>query len=126
MAGARHRPLTHVVLIGQQWPLLSSRPERALGLYRGEFLAGFSLDVEPFDALFGNAYFWHEMVHMYLAAFLVGLGVVPAAALGGIVLGVLAIRRGGRIVGAASILANLPALIGCGFLFLFFALGGSR
>jgi len=24
-------------------------PERALGLYRGEFLAGFSLDVEPFD-----------------------------------------------------------------------------
>jgi cytochrome bd ubiquinol oxidase subunit I len=28
-------------------------------------------DVEPFDALFGNAYFWHEMVHMYLAAFLV-------------------------------------------------------
>jgi formylglycine-generating enzyme required for sulfatase activity len=25
-------------------------PERALALYRGEFLAGFSLDVEPFDA----------------------------------------------------------------------------
>src|SRR5262245_57953268 len=24
-------------------------PERALGLYRGEFLAGFNLDVEPFD-----------------------------------------------------------------------------
>ena len=28
-------------------------------------------EVEPFAALFGNAYFWHEMVHMYLAAFLV-------------------------------------------------------
>ncbi|HWM09792.1 MAG TPA: cytochrome ubiquinol oxidase subunit I [Solirubrobacteraceae bacterium] len=32
---------------------------------------GRAVDVEPFDALFGNAYFWHEMVHMYLAAFLV-------------------------------------------------------
>ena len=29
------------------------------------------VDVEPFKALFGNAFFWHEMVHMYLAAFLV-------------------------------------------------------
>jgi cytochrome bd ubiquinol oxidase subunit I len=32
---------------------------------------GRAVDVEPFDALFGNAYFWHEVVHMYLAAFLV-------------------------------------------------------
>src|ERR687895_2408900 len=32
---------------------------------------GRTVDVEPFDALFGKAFFWHEMVHMYLAAFLV-------------------------------------------------------
>ena len=32
---------------------------------------GRAVDVEPFEALFGNAFFWHEMVHMYLAAFLV-------------------------------------------------------
>jgi cytochrome d ubiquinol oxidase subunit I len=32
---------------------------------------GRAVDVEPVKALFGNAYFWHEMVHMYLAAFLV-------------------------------------------------------
>jgi cytochrome d ubiquinol oxidase subunit I len=39
---------------------------------------GRAVDVEPFDALFGNAYFWHEMVHMYLAAFLVA-GFVTAS-----------------------------------------------
>jgi cytochrome d ubiquinol oxidase subunit I len=32
----------------------------------------------PFKALFGNSYFWHEMVHMYLAAFLVA-GFVTAS-----------------------------------------------
>jgi cytochrome d ubiquinol oxidase subunit I len=32
---------------------------------------GRAVDVHPIDALFGNPYFWHEMVHMYLAAFLV-------------------------------------------------------
>jgi cytochrome d ubiquinol oxidase subunit I len=39
---------------------------------------GRAVDVEPFEALFGNAYFWHEMVHMYLAAFLVA-GFVTAS-----------------------------------------------
>ena len=39
---------------------------------------GRAVDVEPIDALFGNAYFWHEMVHMYLAAFLVA-GFVTAS-----------------------------------------------
>jgi cytochrome d ubiquinol oxidase subunit I len=39
---------------------------------------GRAVDVRPFDALFGNAYFWHEMVHMYLAAFLVA-GFVTAS-----------------------------------------------
>jgi cytochrome bd ubiquinol oxidase subunit I len=39
--------------------------------------AGFRLDhgkvvdVHPFAALFGNSYFWHELVHMYLAAYMV-------------------------------------------------------
>src|SRR5215210_128434 len=32
----------------------------------------------PFSALFGNSYFWHEMVHMYLAGFLVA-GFVTAS-----------------------------------------------
>jgi len=29
------------------------------------------VDVQPFAALFGNSYFWHELVHMYLAAYMV-------------------------------------------------------
>jgi cytochrome d ubiquinol oxidase subunit I len=45
------------------------------------------VDVEPFDALFGNAFFWHEMIHMYLAAFLVAgfvtAGVYAVSALRG-------------------------------------------
>src|SRR3954452_6918858 len=32
---------------------------------------GRAVDVRPWDALFGNPYFWHELVHMYLAAYLV-------------------------------------------------------
>ena len=32
---------------------------------------GRTVDVEPLDALFGNPYFWHEMVHMYVAAYIV-------------------------------------------------------
>src|SRR4051812_7179491 len=32
---------------------------------------GRAVDVRPWDALFGNSYFWHELVHMYLAAYLV-------------------------------------------------------
>jgi cytochrome d ubiquinol oxidase subunit I len=28
-------------------------------------------DVHPFDALFANSYFWHELVHMYLAGYIV-------------------------------------------------------
>jgi cytochrome d ubiquinol oxidase subunit I len=39
---------------------------------------GRAVDVEPFKALFANSYFWHEMVHMYLAAFLVA-GFVTAS-----------------------------------------------
>ena len=39
---------------------------------------GRAVDVEPMRALFGNSYFWHEMIHMYLAAFLVA-GFVTAS-----------------------------------------------
>ncbi len=37
-----------------------------------------TLGEPPMKALFGNSYFWHEMVHMYLAAFLVA-GFVTAS-----------------------------------------------
>jgi cytochrome d ubiquinol oxidase subunit I len=36
-------------------------------------------DVHPFHALFGNSYFWHELIHMYLAAYMV-TGFVLASA----------------------------------------------
>jgi cytochrome d ubiquinol oxidase subunit I len=36
------------------------------------------VDVKPFEALFANSYFWHELIHMYLAAFLVA-GFVTAS-----------------------------------------------
>jgi cytochrome d ubiquinol oxidase subunit I len=39
---------------------------------------GEAVDVHPFHALFGNSYFWHELVHMYLAGFIVA-GFVLAA-----------------------------------------------
>jgi cytochrome bd ubiquinol oxidase subunit I len=39
---------------------------------------GRAVDVEPWKALFGNDYFWHELVHMYLAGFIVA-GFVTAA-----------------------------------------------
>jgi cytochrome d ubiquinol oxidase subunit I len=32
---------------------------------------GEAVDVHPFEALFQNDYFWHELVHMYLAGFIV-------------------------------------------------------
>jgi cytochrome d ubiquinol oxidase subunit I len=36
-------------------------------------------DVHPVDALFGNPYFWHELVHMYLAGYIVTGFLVAAA-----------------------------------------------
>jgi cytochrome d ubiquinol oxidase subunit I len=39
---------------------------------------GRAVDVHPWSALFGNSYFWHEIIHMYLAAFLVA-GFVTAS-----------------------------------------------
>src|SRR4030095_14337022 len=32
---------------------------------------GKAVDVHPVQALFGNSYFWHELVHMYLAGYMV-------------------------------------------------------
>jgi cytochrome d ubiquinol oxidase subunit I len=39
---------------------------------------GKAVEVHPWSALFGNDYFWHELVHMYLAGFIVA-GFVTAA-----------------------------------------------
>ena len=40
-------------------------------------------DVNPWQALFGNSYFWHELVHMYLAGYMVtGFLVAGAYAIG--------------------------------------------
>jgi cytochrome d ubiquinol oxidase subunit I len=39
---------------------------------------GRAVDIEPWSALFANDYFWHEFVHMYLAAFIVA-GFVTAS-----------------------------------------------
>jgi cytochrome d ubiquinol oxidase subunit I len=32
---------------------------------------GHAVDVHPWSALFGNSYLWHELVHMYVAAYIV-------------------------------------------------------
>lgn len=40
---------------------------------------GKAVDVDPWSALFGNEFFWHELVHMYVAAFIV-VGFVVASA----------------------------------------------
>jgi cytochrome d ubiquinol oxidase subunit I len=41
--------------------------------------AGKAVDVHPLQALFGNSYFWHEFVHMYLAGYIVTGFLVAAA-----------------------------------------------
>jgi len=41
------------------------------------------VDVHPWQALFGNSYFWHELVHMYLAGYIVtGFVLAGAYAIG--------------------------------------------
>jgi cytochrome bd ubiquinol oxidase subunit I len=40
---------------------------------------GQAVDVHPWSALFGNSYLWHEIVHMYVAAYIV-VGFLVAAA----------------------------------------------
>jgi cytochrome d ubiquinol oxidase subunit I len=47
------------------------------------FVGGHVTDVHPWGALFGNSYFWHELVHMYLAGYMVtGFVLASAYALG--------------------------------------------
>jgi cytochrome d ubiquinol oxidase subunit I len=40
---------------------------------------GRAVDVHPVDALFGNSYLWHELVHMYVAGYMVTGFAVAAA-----------------------------------------------
>jgi cytochrome d ubiquinol oxidase subunit I len=40
---------------------------------------GKAVDVHPFQALFANSYFWHELIHMYLAAYMVTGFVIASA-----------------------------------------------
>jgi hypothetical protein len=41
---------------------------------------GHAVDVRPVDALFGNWFFWHELVHMYTAGYIVTASQSPAPA----------------------------------------------
>jgi cytochrome d ubiquinol oxidase subunit I len=44
---------------------------------------GRPVDVHPVDALFGNSFLWHELIHMYVAAYIVtGFAVAAAYAYG--------------------------------------------
>src|SRR5262245_4088688 len=43
-----------------------------------DLVDGEAVNVHPWSALFGNSYFWHEVVHMYLAGYIV-TGFVLAA-----------------------------------------------
>src|ERR1700730_8517655 len=42
-------------------------------------VGGKAVDVHPLSALFGNSYLWHELIHMYIAGYIVA-GFVMAAA----------------------------------------------
>src|SRR5437660_9641434 len=42
-------------------------------------LGGKAVDVHPLGALFGNSYLWHELIHMYVAGYIVSGFVVAAA-----------------------------------------------
>ncbi|HTF45858.1 MAG TPA: cytochrome ubiquinol oxidase subunit I [Pseudonocardia sp.] len=73
------------------------------------------VDIDPVRALFANTYFWHELVHMYLAAFMVtGFLVAGAYAVGRLR------GRWGRYertalavpLAAASVAAPLQVLVG--------------
>ena len=73
------------------------------------------VDIDPVRALFANTYFWHELVHMYLAAFMVTGFLVAGAYAFGRLRG-----RWGRYertalavpLAAASVAAPLQVLVG--------------
>jgi cytochrome bd ubiquinol oxidase subunit I len=76
---------------------------------------GRAVDADPWSALFGNSYFWHEFVHMYFAAYIVAGFVVAAVYAWGFLRG-----RSGRYdrtaltvaLSAAAIAAPLQVVIG--------------
>jgi cytochrome d ubiquinol oxidase subunit I len=76
---------------------------------------GQAVDVDPWTALFGNSYFWHEFVHMYLAGIIVTGFVVAAVYAWGALRG-----RWGRYertalaipLAAAAIAAPIQVLVG--------------
>ena len=43
------------------------------------YVGGEAVDVHPWDALFGNSFFWHEVTHMYVAGYIVTGFLVAAA-----------------------------------------------
>jgi cytochrome bd ubiquinol oxidase subunit I len=76
---------------------------------------GKAVDAHPWSALFGNSYFWHEFVHMYLAGFIVAGFVVAAAYAWGFLRG----RRGRYertaltiALSAAAIASPLQVVVG--------------
>jgi cytochrome d ubiquinol oxidase subunit I len=76
---------------------------------------GRAVDVRPWDALFGNSYFWHEFVHMYFAGFIVAGFLVASTYASGFLRG----RRGRYertalvvALSAAAIAAPLQIIIG--------------
>jgi cytochrome d ubiquinol oxidase subunit I len=76
---------------------------------------GRAVDADPWSALFGNSYFWHEFIHMYFAAYIVAGFLVAAAYAWGFLRG-----RWGRYqrtaltvaLSAAAIAAPLQVVIG--------------
>ena len=73
------------------------------------------VEANPWSALFGNAYFWHEFVHMYFAAYIVAGFVVAAPYAWGFLRG----RRGRYeraaltvALSAAAVAAPLQVIIG--------------
>jgi cytochrome d ubiquinol oxidase subunit I len=71
------------------------------------WIDGQAVDVHPWQALFGNPYFWHEIAHMYLAGFIV-TGFVLAAVYS---VGWLRGRRGRYQHAALAIPLTVAALV---------------
>jgi cytochrome d ubiquinol oxidase subunit I len=61
--------------------------------------------VHPIDALFGNPYFWHELVHMYLAGYMV-TGFLVAAAYA-----IVSLRGSGRATRYHRVALAIPLTI---------------
>jgi cytochrome d ubiquinol oxidase subunit I len=71
-----------------------------------ELVAGTAVHIDPWKALFGNWYLWHELVHMYVAGYLVTGFVVAAPYAFGFLKG----RRGRYELTALAIPLTIAAL----------------